>query len=95
MVGLGSHQAESIASQCENPFANLERRSDQEGSVHATHTIMLISSLNLILTRTNLTFTKTFPKASLFHFRIIFLFLFFFIYNLLLDIQSIFTVLKD
>ena len=39
MVGLGPHQAESIASQHENPFANLERRRDQESSVHTTHTI--------------------------------------------------------
>ena len=38
MVGSGPHQAKSIASQCENPFANLERKRDQEGSVHTTHT---------------------------------------------------------
>ena len=38
MVGLGPHQVESIASQRENPFANLERRRDQEGSMHAMHT---------------------------------------------------------
>ena len=38
MIDLGPHQAESIASQCENPFANLEHRRDQEGNVHVTHT---------------------------------------------------------
>ena len=38
MVGSGPHQVESIASQCENPFANLERRRDQEGSVHTMYT---------------------------------------------------------
>ena len=38
MVGSGPHQAKSIASQCENPFANLERKRDQEGNVHTTHT---------------------------------------------------------
>ena len=38
MVILGPHQAKSIASQRENPFTNLERRRDQESSVHATHT---------------------------------------------------------
>jgi len=38
MIGLGPHQAESIASQCENPFANLERKRDQKGNVHVTHT---------------------------------------------------------
>ena len=47
------------------------------GSV--TMTGMLISSLNLILTRTNLNFYKTFPKASLFIFRIILLFHYFLI----------------
>ena len=38
MVDLGPHQAESITSQRENHFANLECRRDQEGSVHVTHT---------------------------------------------------------
>ena len=38
MVGSGPHQAKSMASQHENPFANLEHRRDQEGSVHTTHT---------------------------------------------------------
>ena len=38
MENSGSHRAESIASQCENPFVNLKRRRDQEGSVHVTHT---------------------------------------------------------
>ena len=38
MANSGSYQVESIASQCENPFANLERRRDQEGSVHIMHT---------------------------------------------------------
>ena len=38
MANSSSHQAESIASQRENPFANLERRRDQEGSMHVTHT---------------------------------------------------------
>ena len=37
MVGSGPHQAESIASQHENPFANFERKRDQEGSMHTTH----------------------------------------------------------
>ena len=38
MANSSSHQAESIASQCENPFVNLERRRDHEGSAHVTHT---------------------------------------------------------
>ena len=38
MANSGSHRAKSIASQRENPFANLERRRDQEGSMHTTHT---------------------------------------------------------
>ena len=38
MANLGSHQVESIASQRENTFVNLERRRDQEGSAHVTHT---------------------------------------------------------
>ena len=38
MANSGSHQAESMASQHENPFANLERRRDKEGIVHVTHT---------------------------------------------------------
>ena len=38
MVGLGPHQAESMASQHENPFADLERRRDREGSLHIMHT---------------------------------------------------------
>ena len=32
------HQAESRGSQHSNPFMNLKRRGDREGSVHATHT---------------------------------------------------------
>ena len=38
MANSDSHQVESMAFQCENPFANLERRRDREGSVHVTHT---------------------------------------------------------
>ena len=38
MANSGSHQAESMTSQRENPFANLKRRKDREGSVHVTHT---------------------------------------------------------
>ena len=38
MANSGSHQAKSIVSQHENPFANLKRRRDKEGSMHATHT---------------------------------------------------------
>ena len=38
MVSSGPHQAESIASQRENLFANLKRRRDQEGSKYTTHT---------------------------------------------------------
>jgi len=54
-----------------------------------TMTDMLISRLNLILTRTNLIFTK----ASLFLF--ILISLLFDITFFLLDIQSIYTVLKN
>ena len=38
MVGSGPHQAESMGSQCENPFVNLERIRDREGSVHTVWT---------------------------------------------------------
>ena len=38
MANSNSHKAESITSQRKNPFANLERRRDQEGSVHVIHT---------------------------------------------------------
>ena len=38
MAKSSLHQAESIASQHENPFVNLERRRDQEGSAHVMHT---------------------------------------------------------
>ena len=38
MVGSGPHQAESMGSQCEDHFVNLERRRDREGSVHTTGT---------------------------------------------------------
>nr|XP_023903913.1 uncharacterized protein LOC112015717 [Quercus suber] len=34
MVGSGPHQRESVGSQRRNPFVNLERRRDWEGSVH-------------------------------------------------------------
>ena len=38
MANSGLHQAKSIASQRENPFTNLERRRDQDSSMHITHT---------------------------------------------------------
>ena len=38
MVGLGPNQAESMGSQRQDHFRELERRRDQEGSVHTTHT---------------------------------------------------------
>ena len=38
MVGSGPNQAESIGSQRENHFVNLERRRDREVSVHTIHT---------------------------------------------------------
>ena len=54
-----------------------------------TMTGMLISSLNLILTRTNLTFSKTFTKAFLFLFILVSLLKW---YNFPLDFQSIYIV---
>ena len=38
MANSGSHQAKSMTSQSENPFANLKRRRDQEGSIYVIHT---------------------------------------------------------
>ena len=38
MVGSSSNQAESMGSQCEDHFVNLERRRDWEVSMHTTHT---------------------------------------------------------
>ena len=38
MVGSGSNQAESIGSQSQDHFLNLEQRRDWEGSVHTTQT---------------------------------------------------------
>ena len=38
MEGSGPNQAESMWSQRQNHFCELERRRDQEGSVHTTHT---------------------------------------------------------
>ena len=38
MVGLGSDQAESMGSQRQDHFHELEQMRDQEGSVHTTHT---------------------------------------------------------
>ena len=38
MVGSDLRQAESIGSQRQNPFVNLERRRDREGSVHSART---------------------------------------------------------
>ena len=38
MVGSGSNQAESLGSQCQDHFYELEQRRDQEGSVRTTHT---------------------------------------------------------
>ena len=54
-----------------------------------TMTGMLISSLNLILTRTNLTLSKTFTKAFLFLFILVSLLKW---YNFPLDFQSIYIV---
>ena len=38
MVGLGPNLEESIGSQRQDHFVNLERRRDREISVHTTHT---------------------------------------------------------
>ena len=38
MVGSGLHMAESMGSQRQDHFCDLERKMDQEGSVHTTHT---------------------------------------------------------
>ena len=38
MVGLGPHQAESMGSQRQDHFRDLEQKRDREGSVHTTHT---------------------------------------------------------
>jgi len=38
MVVLGPNREESMGSQCQDYFFNLERRRDQEVSVHTTHT---------------------------------------------------------
>ena len=38
MVGSGPHQQEPTGSQRQDEFLNLERRRDQKGSVHTTHT---------------------------------------------------------
>ena len=38
MVGLGPHQQESMGSQHQDDFLNVEYRRDQEGSVHTTNT---------------------------------------------------------
>ena len=38
MVGSGPNLEESIGSQCQDHFVNLERKRDQEVSVHTTHT---------------------------------------------------------
>ena len=38
MVGSSSNQVESIGSQCQDHFRDLEQRRDREGSVHTTHT---------------------------------------------------------
>ena len=38
MIGLGPHQQESMGSQQQDDFLNLERKRDREGSVHTTHT---------------------------------------------------------
>ena len=54
-----------------------------------TMTGTLISSLNLILTRTNLTFSKTFTKAFLYIFILVSLLK---RYNFPLDTQSIYIV---
>ena len=38
MIGLSPNQAESIGSQCQDHFRDLEQRKDWEGSVYTTHT---------------------------------------------------------
>ena len=38
MVGLGLYQVESMGSQRQDHFRDLEQRRDREGSVHTTHT---------------------------------------------------------
>ena len=38
MVGLGPNREESVGSQCQDHFLNLEQRRDREVSVHTTHT---------------------------------------------------------
>ena len=38
MVGSGPHMAEFMGSQRQDHFCDLERRWDQEGSVHTAHT---------------------------------------------------------
>ena len=38
MIRLGLHQQESMGSQRQDDFLNLERKRDREGSVHTTHT---------------------------------------------------------
>ena len=40
-VDANLHQAKSRGSQHSNPFINLKRRGDREGSVHAAHTTEL------------------------------------------------------
>jgi len=40
MVGLGLNREESMGSQRQDHFVNLEQRRDQEVSVHTTHTSM-------------------------------------------------------
>ena len=85
LVFLGSLLAShcSFSSSCLLPslvhYAQLRCHAPNPIPGFVTMTGMLISSLNLILTRTNLNFYKTFPKASLFIFRIILLFLYFLI----------------
>ena len=38
MVGSSPHQAESMGSQRQDHFRDLEQKRDREGSVHTTHT---------------------------------------------------------
>jgi len=38
MVGSSPYQQESMGSQGQDDFLNLERKQDREGSVHITHT---------------------------------------------------------
>ena len=38
MVGLGPHQLESMGSQRQDHFCDLELKRDREGNVHTTHT---------------------------------------------------------